>query len=247
MQRRRPTYKSDDLEEFGGFVGSRKRKAVCLDSRVDDSREMLPLSTLDIECLEPGEYLTDRAIEFWMSWIESQMSPRMSMNTTFASPLFFSTLGLGLVDVEFRDLTFVPIHHVNHWSLAIAIRDESKIKTLLHLDSLSYSHHTKKVLMPLLDYLGNPELVRFGVANLPRQDNDYDCGLYMLMYIEKFSKENFVNFESYKMLVSRKKHERDSARREFTGGNALSRDWFDSDDVGMLRHRMMTTMKDVLA
>ena len=219
----------------------------------------MTLSGIDLDCLEPGEFLTDRMIEFWMCRIEDALPIASRSSFAFASPLFFSTLGHGLFDMDVDASTkfrFVPIHHQNHWSVVVVVTTGSNEKVALHLDSLRRSSHTKKVLAPLLDFLGGPELVRFGAMSLPCQDNTYDCGLFMLAYIEYFC-DAVAGFDAvmvdapFGALVDGEKQEKAAARAEMRlinrhGADMLSREWFPEENAGLLRDRMRAALMGVL-
>eukprot|EP00249_Psilotum_nudum_P011229 c23037_g1_i1 orf=128-2059(+) len=102
----------------------------------------------------------------------------------------------------------VPIHDSAHWSLAIicfAHSGDIVLPHILHLDSMSSGHASEDVFRVLKSYLEsewkytlqadatNPTRPKICLANtiqkrvqVPLQENEWDCGLFLLYYIECF-------------------------------------------------------------
>ncbi|KNA24949.1 hypothetical protein SOVF_011010 [Spinacia oleracea] len=116
------------------------------------------------------------------------------------------------VNIFQKAYMFLPINEDNHWSLAIiCIPDEQGESGLniLHLDSLgvhssdSIFDHIKRLLInewkmlnedvdavkaPISDRIWQhlPRRIEQKYIVVPRQTNDYDCGLFVLYYMERF-------------------------------------------------------------
>ena len=91
-----------------------------------------------------------------------------------------------------KEFLLIPISAASHWSLALVLMPsrQSDCIRVLHLDSLplSRSGHAMSLLHPLRELFlrmgcGDVEFVK---ANPPRQPNQCDCGLYMLLCIKYF-------------------------------------------------------------
>ncbi|KAL9226327.1 hypothetical protein vseg_002155 [Gypsophila vaccaria] len=114
------------------------------------------------------------------------------------------------VNIFEKTYIFLPINEDKHWSLVIiCISDEDSGPVILHLDSLGL-HCTSTIFRNVKSLLENEwrflkedaEAVNFPVPDTmkdnlpdgiigktieaPRQTNDYDCGLFVLYYIERF-------------------------------------------------------------
>ena len=229
------------------FDGQKVRKCVYPSGRsLTGSREhatrddrRVCVNQEDFESLDPEQFLTDGVLEFWMRWIEEHLPTAVRARMSFASPLYFSMLPSPFIDIDLsKEFTFVPVYHEEHWSLAIVIRDDC----VLHLDSLSGSHHTRKILTPLNKKLDIEALVRLGPGSLPRQNNIYDCGLFMLTYIDFFC--HAVGSESklcHEELSGLLKAGKEMARRRIKtrhGQKFLSKTWFELENAGSLRDRI---------
>ncbi|XP_076936226.1 ubiquitin-like-specific protease 1D [Bidens hawaiensis] len=109
----------------------------------------------------------------------------------------------------------LPVHENAHWSLVIIClpgKEDELGPTLLHLDSLglhdsmSLFDNIKRFLKEEWSYLtkskspaGSPvtdeicenldQRVDHKRVTVPQQKNDYDCGLFVLLYMERFIKE----------------------------------------------------------
>nr|XP_043606355.1 ubiquitin-like-specific protease 1D isoform X2 [Erigeron canadensis] len=107
----------------------------------------------------------------------------------------------------------LPIHENAHWSLVIIClpnKEDELGPMLLHLDSLglhnslSLFDNIKRFLREEWEYLRNPKTASTSTDGIwevfdrkvdqkrvvvPQQKNDYDCGLFVLFYMERFIKE----------------------------------------------------------
>ncbi|WZZ57096.1 hypothetical protein YC2023_057203 [Brassica napus] len=113
-------------------------------------------------------------------------------------------------DLFRKSYIFIPIHEDLHWSLVIICipdkEDESGL-TIFHLDSLglhptrSIFNNVKRFLIEEWSYLNQdaslPDLPisekiwrdlpdRINEAEVPQQKNDFDCGLFVLLFIQRF-------------------------------------------------------------
>ncbi|KAK3416866.1 ubiquitin-like-specific protease 1D isoform X2 [Eucalyptus grandis] len=119
------------------------------------------------------------------------------------------------VNIFQKAYVFIPIHEDLHWSLAIICirdKDDHSGPIILHLDSLGL-HHSKSILDYIKSFLVEEwsylrqqvapsdllieeeiwevlpeEIVQKKIA-VPQQKNDYDCGLFVLHFMERFIEE----------------------------------------------------------
>ncbi|CAH8326573.1 unnamed protein product [Eruca vesicaria subsp. sativa] len=131
------------------------------------------------------------------------------------------------VDMFGKDYIFVPVNFNLHWSLIIIchpgevanctdidLDDSTKVPCILHMDSIKGSHAGLKNLVQSYlceewkerhketsdDISSRFMNLRFVSLELPQQENSYDCGLFLLHYLELFLAEapqNFSPFEIY--------------------------------------------------
>ncbi|XP_021321808.1 ubiquitin-like-specific protease 1D [Sorghum bicolor] len=130
----------------------------------------------------------------------------------------------------------LPIHGKEHWSLVIiCLPPKEKISEpiILHLDSLGM-HRSNKILNIVARYIETewrflsvaepawPCLlsdIRKETVQVPQQNNTYDCGIFMLYYIEQFIKEAPARFTADKL-------------------DMFSRSWFKPEEASSLRQRI---------
>ncbi|CAN4123954.1 unnamed protein product [Withania somnifera] len=118
------------------------------------------------------------------------------------------------VNIFEKAYIFLPIHENLHWSLVIiCIPDKEDLSgpIILHLDSLglhrssSLFRTTKKFLieewkflrqevvadLPIADKIWEnlPDRIQKNIIPVPQQGNDYDCGLFVLFFMERFIAE----------------------------------------------------------
>ncbi|XP_019196945.1 PREDICTED: probable ubiquitin-like-specific protease 2A isoform X2 [Ipomoea nil] len=162
------------------------------------------------------------------------------------------------VDIFKKDYIFVPINFSYHWSLIVichpgevaGYRDNemeksSRVPCILHMDSLRGSHKGLKNLFQ--SYLWEEWKERHGELaedmrrkffnlqfvhlKLPQQENLFDCGLFLLHYVELFLEQAPVNFSPAGITESSK---------------FLSKDWFQPKDVSYKRDHIRKLIYEIL-
>jgi len=137
---------------------------------------------------------------------------RKKVNTDF-SKLRKWTKGTNIFE---KDYLFVPIHDNLHWSLAVICfpgaddGGSGSERCIIHLDSMTHGHNSQAVFRLLRSYLEaewkhsvesgafgddesihtlqtlTAEKIAAKKVQVPLQENESDCGLFLLRYIEKF-------------------------------------------------------------
>ncbi|XP_048635532.1 probable ubiquitin-like-specific protease 2A isoform X1 [Brassica napus] len=148
------------------------------------------------------------------------------------------------VELFEKDYIFIPINFSFHWSLIIichpgelvssSVENPSRVPCILHLDSIKGSHKGGLVnIFP--SYLreewkarqGNTTMDLSRASNmqllsleLPQQENSFDCGLFLLHYLELFVAQAPAKFNP--SLIT-------------TSGNFLTRKWFPAKEASLKR------------
>ncbi|KAJ7553146.1 hypothetical protein O6H91_06G085400 [Diphasiastrum complanatum] len=156
------------------------------------------------------------------------------------------------LDIFERSFLFVPVHDNLHWSLAIICLQVGDIKEspqicILHLDSMENGHNTEALFKILKSYLevewnyriGSakdlqrckllPENVQGKKVRVPMQQNVFDCGLFLLHYIELFV-ENPPSPFGYENI-----------------DNMFGQDWFIPDEASSLRKTIRKLIESLFA
>mmetsp|Transcript_3548 Transcript_3548/g.9364 ORF Transcript_3548/g.9364 Transcript_3548/m.9364 type:complete len:1591 (-) Transcript_3548:489-5261(-) len=92
----------------------------------------LTIRSEDVDRLEPGEFLNDTLIDFWMRWIWRHDNPITSPVYFFTSHFFTTLLEEGPeavsswtskkgIDIFEKDFVFLPINESLHWSLCVIV------------------------------------------------------------------------------------------------------------------------------
>ncbi|XP_043713348.1 probable ubiquitin-like-specific protease 2B [Telopea speciosissima] len=130
------------------------------------------------------------------------------------------------VDLFEKDYIFIPVNFNLHWSLIVLchpgevvnFKDEDiekspKVPCILHMDSIKGSHKGLKNLIQSYlweewkekkresseDVSAKFSNLRFVPLELPQQENSFDCGLFLLHYVELFLEEAPVDFSPFKI------------------------------------------------
>ncbi|RID72573.1 hypothetical protein BRARA_C04462 [Brassica rapa] len=204
-----PLTEEEEAEVYNTFSGKNRRKVLVThaNSNIDITGEVL-------QCLTPSAWLNDEVINVYLELLKERETrePKKYLKCHFFNTFFYKKLvsdsgynykavrrwttqrklGYALIDC---DMIFVPIHRGVHWTLAVInIRD----RKFLYLDSLNGVD--SKILNALAKYLGDEAKEKSGkdidvsswdmefVEDLPQQQNGYDCGMFMLKYIDFFSR-----------------------------------------------------------
>ncbi|CAH2038454.1 unnamed protein product [Thlaspi arvense] len=128
------------------------------------------------------------------------------------------------VDMFGKDYIFVPVNYNLHWSLIVIchpgevanctdlnLDDSTKVPCILHMDSIKGSHAGLKNLVQSYlceewkerhkeasdDISSKFMNLRFVSLELPQQENSFDCGLFLLHYLELFLAEAPQNFSPF--------------------------------------------------
>ncbi|KAL6527293.1 hypothetical protein OROGR_016383 [Orobanche gracilis] len=141
-----------------------------------------------------------------------------------------------------KDFIFIP---VNYNYKDVEDGKSLRVPCILHMDSLRGTHVDLKDL--LQSYLWeewkerrketpeglDPDFrnMKFIPVELPQQQNSYDCGLFLLHYVELFLEEVPANFSIYKITSSSK---------------FLQEDWFPPGEASMKRTRIERLINDLL-
>ncbi|KAK3160823.1 hypothetical protein QOZ80_1BG0065300 [Eleusine coracana subsp. coracana] len=183
-----------------------------------------------LQCLNDKEWLNDEVINLYLDLLKEreQREPSKFLKCHFFNTFFYKKLSSGGYDYKaVRRWTtkrklgyslmecekiFVPIHKEVHWCLAVInIRD----KKFQYLDSLGSMD--MKVLTNLARYLVDEvkdktgqqidalSWKQEGVQNLPLQENGWDCGMFMLKYIDFFSRNMDLIFGQKHMRYFRRR------------------------------------------
>ncbi|XP_021290650.1 probable ubiquitin-like-specific protease 2A isoform X3 [Herrania umbratica] len=162
------------------------------------------------------------------------------------------------VDIFEKDYIFIPVNYSFHWSLIVICHpgevanfkdDETekllKVPCILHMDSIRGSHRGLKNLFQ--SYLSEEWKERhreatddvpskflhlqFVPLELPQQENSFDCGLFLLHYMELFLLQAPSNFNPFKIT-------------RFS--NFLNMRWFPPADASLKRSHIQKLIYEIL-
>ncbi|XP_056853517.1 ubiquitin-like-specific protease ESD4 isoform X1 [Raphanus sativus] len=204
-----PLTEEEEAEVNRAFSGRNRRKVLVSheSSNIDITGEVL-------QCLTPSAWLNDEVINLYLELLKERETrePKNYLKCHFFNTFFYKKLlsdsgynykavrrwttqrklGYALIDC---DMIFVPIHRGVHWTLAVINNRDRKF---LYLDSLNGVD--SKILNALAKYLGDEAKEKSGkdidvsswemefLKGIPQQKNGYDCGMFMLKYIDFFSR-----------------------------------------------------------
>ncbi|KAL3634582.1 hypothetical protein CASFOL_021636 [Castilleja foliolosa] len=181
---------------------------------VSHDNSNIDISGENLQCLRPGAWLNDEVINLYLELLKERekREPQKFLNCHFFNTFFYKKiisngynfqavrrwtmqrkLGYNLLDCE---KIFVPIHKGNHWCLAIINKKDKKFQYLDSLggvDSQVMSVLARYYVDEVKDKTGKDINVESWdeefVTNLPYQENGFDCGMFMIKYVDFYSRD----------------------------------------------------------
>lgn len=162
------------------------------------------LRQADIDLLAPGQWLNDQCILFYYEHLSENsphyqlfLDPSASFLLLFENELEDLNEALSQIPLQSKTLIFCPINDNSnpealggtHWTLLVYA---VKLNKGFYFDSLSNSRANLQNASNILGKLSwllrqpNPEINQVTIRH--RQNNTYDCGVYVLMITEYISK-----------------------------------------------------------
>ncbi|KAJ0234127.1 Ubiquitin-like-specific protease 1A [Hirschfeldia incana] len=168
-----------------------------------------------LRCLQPGQWLNDEVINLYLVLLKEREArePNKFLKCHFFNTFFFTKLvhsgtgynygavrrwtsvkklGYHLIDC---DKLFIPIHMNIHWTLAIINIKDRKFQ---YLDS--FKGREPRILDAMARYFADDvkdksevdidvsQWRQEFVQSLPEQSNGFDCGMFMIKYIDFYSR-----------------------------------------------------------
>ncbi|KAJ2785536.1 SUMO1 sentrin specific peptidase 8 [Coemansia javaensis] len=169
----------------------------------------------DYESLKPEGWLTGEIINFYWTYLERRefrQEPAVLFLGTYTAYRISNAESAAVTDsisaqlsdeLKQHQVILIPLNHRSHWSLLVYCR---LTRTFYHYDSIS--RHNRdfaeraagrflRVLEPRVK-----EGFYFKSMQTPQQNNDYDCGIYVLAIAEELARR-FINNKRKKSSTSR--------------------------------------------
>ncbi|TKV96168.1 hypothetical protein SEVIR_9G411700v4 [Setaria viridis] len=192
----------------------------------------IEVSKEKFQCLIPGRWLNDEVINLYLELLKERekREPKRFLKCHFFNTFFYKKLACGKNGYDYKSVKrwttrrklgydliecnkiFVPVHKDVHWCLAII---NMKKNTFQYLDSLGGMDHN--VLNMLARYIAEEvkdksnEVIDTSswqediVDDIPLQQNGWDCGMFMLKYIDFHSRGLSLSFRQKDMEYFRKR------------------------------------------
>ncbi|KAH9329614.1 hypothetical protein KI387_001722, partial [Taxus chinensis] len=154
---------------------------------------------------------------FFNTFFYSKLEEALDSQVRYETGVSFTKLRRWFkgVNIFEKAYIFLPIHACQHWSLAIIsipAREDETGPIILHLDSLGL-HTSGTIFSNVRSYLKEewehlnqeevpaqvpiaekiwkdlPNKIQDKQIQVPQQENDYDCGLFVLFFMERFIEE----------------------------------------------------------
>eukprot|EP00252_Welwitschia_mirabilis_P004133 TRINITY_DN14338_c0_g1_i1.p1 TRINITY_DN14338_c0_g1~~TRINITY_DN14338_c0_g1_i1.p1 ORF type:complete len:548 (-),score=77.67 TRINITY_DN14338_c0_g1_i1:46-1689(-) len=205
-----PLNDEDEADVLCALKGRKRKEVVVMheESNIEITRELL-------QCLLPGGWLNDEVINLYLELLKEreQREPSKFLKCHFFNTFFYKKLFNPKSGYDYKAVRrwttkrkigyclsectkiFIPIHQEIHWCLGII---DLKARKFQYLDSLKgRDQHVMDVLPRYIkdevkDKTGQDVDVsnwdKEFVQDLPEQENGWDCGMFMLKYVDFYSR-----------------------------------------------------------
>ncbi|KAF7138762.1 hypothetical protein RHSIM_Rhsim07G0211800 [Rhododendron simsii] len=218
--------------------------------------DAVTISKQDVDLLQPDTFVNDTIIDFYIKYLKNEIQPSERHRFHFFNSFFFRKLidldkdpssafegraafqrvrkWTRKVNLFEKDYVFIPINFNYHWSLIVichpAMEKPLKVPCILHMDSIKGSHTGLKDLVQRKADSGSA-MKKVVLAILPQQQNSFDCGLFLLHYVECFLKDAPLSFSPFKI----------SKFSSFLNG-----DWFPAAEPSLKRVQIQNLICEIL-
>ncbi|XP_062189936.1 putative ubiquitin-like-specific protease 1B, partial [Phragmites australis] len=184
-----------------------------------------------LQCLRPRGWLNDEVINLYIELLKerAEREPERFLKCHFFNTFFYKKLTCGIAGYDYQSVRrwttfkklgygliecekiFVPVHRDIHWCLAVI---NMKDKTFQYLDSLGcLGHDVLRVLARyIMDELKDKSNVVIDTSSwvevsdfLPSQQNGWDCGMFMLKFMDFHNRGLKPSFSQEHMMYFRKR------------------------------------------
>ncbi|XP_066387959.1 putative ubiquitin-like-specific protease 1B isoform X1 [Miscanthus floridulus] len=192
----------------------------------------IEISKEKFQCLRPRCWLNDEVINLYLELLKERekREPKRFLKCHFFNTFFYKKLACGKNGYDYKsvkrwtshkklgyelvecDKIFVPVHKDVHWCLAIINMKEN---TFQYLDSLGgMDHNVPRVLAQYISeevkdksnrVINTSSWHEELVDDIPLQQNGWDCGMFMLKYIDFHSRGLPLSFSQEHMEYFRKR------------------------------------------
>ncbi|KAI6689227.1 hypothetical protein NL676_026055 [Syzygium grande] len=188
--------------------------------------DAVSISKRDVDLLQPETFINDTIIDFYIKYLKNRIQPDEKHRYHFFNSFFFRKLAdldkdpssasdgraaflrvrkwtrkLNLFE---KDYIFIPVNFNLHWSL-IVICHPGEVASFQDRDSrqiwskvICWKNGKKGETTPE-DISSKFTNLRFVPLELPQQENSFDCGLFLLHYLECFLEEAPHTFNPFKI------------------------------------------------
>ncbi|GER46240.1 sentrin-specific protease [Striga asiatica] len=199
---------------------------------VSHENSNIDISGKKLQCLRPHKWLNDEVINLYLYLLKEreEREPQKFLKCHFFNTFFYKKLISGIDGYNFQavrrwttqrklgyhlldcEKIFVPIHQVGHWCLAIISKKDKKFEYLDSLkgfDSQVMSALSRYYVDEVKDKTGNDIDVssweQVCVTHLPEQENGFDCGMFMIKYMDFYSRDIGLCFNQSDMPYFRRR------------------------------------------
>ncbi|XP_069153198.1 ubiquitin-like-specific protease 1D isoform X4 [Solanum lycopersicum] len=169
-----------------------ERKAITIyyPSRVDP--ESVEICCSDMESLAPEAYLSSTIMNFYIRYLQ-KTKPHADVNEYhFFNTYFYQKLKEAVLSKNEKEASFIRLRR---WWKGVNIFEKAYIFLPIHEEFLveewKFLRQGEVLALPISDKIWEnlPRRIDENIIQVPQQRNEYDCGLFVLFFMERFIDE----------------------------------------------------------
>ncbi|CAI0401094.1 unnamed protein product [Linum tenue] len=226
-----------------------------------DDPDAVLITTRDLELLQPATFINDTIIDFYVKYlVKTKIQPEDHNRFHFFNSFYFrkladldkdmTSVGEGRaafqrvhkwtkkVTLFEKEYIFIPVNYSLHWSLIVICHPGEVVLStgIAPLQICYLLEEWKARHQDIVDDVSSKFLnMSFIELELPQQANSFDCGLFLLHYLELFIEDVPANFNPF-----------DLSKFSNFVSEALKKNWFPPDEASLKRIRIQKLISGVL-
>ncbi|KAK8529781.1 hypothetical protein V6N12_060551 [Hibiscus sabdariffa] len=185
--------------------------------------DAISISKRDVALLQPQTFINDTIIDFYIKYLQNKIQHDEQHKFHFFNSFFFRKLADVDKDLSSACQARAAFERVRKWTRKVDIFEKDYIFIPVNYSYLS--EEWKERHREMADGVSSNFLhLQFVQLELPQQENSFDCGLFLLHYMELFLLQASTNFFPFK----------------------LNRHWFPPDEASLKRSHIKKLIYEIL-
>ncbi|KAK9097163.1 hypothetical protein Sjap_022660 [Stephania japonica] len=192
--------------------------------------DAVSISMRDVELLQPETFINDTIIDFYIKYLKNNLKPEELRRFHFFNSFFFRKLADMDKNPSSASEGRAAFLRVRKWTRKVNLFEKDYLFIPINFNYL-WEEWKERQTNPSEDASSKFFNLRFIPLELPQQENSFDCGLFLLHYVELFLEEAPACLNPFKIT-------------EFC--NFLNKDWFPPAEASLKRAHIQNIIYELI-